>query len=254
MRLRISIAALAAVCAALALPAVAPAEDGPAAGPVTIGLEVKAVDPASRTVQGILHCVRPELAGRPTSFHVADGVELADLAQGTVVGVQVQKGTPPEVLAVVPAPCSVQPGATGPADPGAAPQGPGDPKGDRQDGPDGGDGPPVLKGGFLNRVWKFVGEVDGYDSGKLSMTLDKILNLPRRFANQDDELVDQDTLVLVGSATRVYDKDGRARASDLENAEHVRVYGKLLRPAKWQKDEDGDPVPTIRAKKVYILD
>ena len=253
MRLRISIAALAAVCAALALPAVAPAEDGPAAGPVTIGLEVKAVDPASRTVQGVVHCVRPELAGRPASFHVADGVELADLQPGTVVGVQVQKSDPPQVLAVVPAPCSVQPGAPGrqqPGDPGAAPRGPGDgPK----DGPGGGD-LPSLKGGFLNRVWKFVGEVDGYDGGKLSMTLDKILNLPRRFANQDDELVDQDMLVLVGDATRVYDTDGRARAGDLDNAEHVRVAGKILRPSKWQDDEDGDPVPTIRAKKVYILD
>ena len=62
MRLRISIAALAAACAAaLALPAVAPAEDAPAAGTPTIGLEVKAVDPASRTVQGILHCVPPQI-------------------------------------------------------------------------------------------------------------------------------------------------------------------------------------------------
>jgi hypothetical protein len=28
----------------------------------------------------------------------------------------------------------------------------------------------------------------------------------------------------------------------------------VLPPAKWHKDEDGTEVPTIRAKKIYILD
>jgi hypothetical protein len=31
------------------------------------------------------------------------------------------------------------------------------------------------------------------------------------------------------------------------------VQGKMLAPSKWRKDEDGEPVPTIRAKKVFIL-
>ena len=28
--------------------------------------------------------------------------------------------------------------------------------------------------------------------------------------------------------------------------------GKLSPPSKWQKDEDGTPVPTIRARKIYL--
>lgn len=102
-------------------------------------------------------------------------------------------------------------------------------------------------------MWKFVGEADGYEDGKLSMTVGRILTLPRKFRDQDDELVDEDALVLVGKA-RVYDRRGnRVNKSELGDAENVRVHGKMLKPDKWQEDEDGEPVTTIRAKKIYIL-
>ena len=96
---------------------------------------------------------------------------------------------------------------------------------------------------FITRVWKFVGEVDYYEEGVLSMTMHKILNLPRKWRTQDDDLIDQDTTVLVGE---------RVERGALDAANDVRVHGKLLRPFRWHEDEDGEPVPTIRAKKVYI--
>jgi len=50
------------------------------------------------------------------------------------------------------------------------------------------------------------------DGGKLSMTLAKVLNVPKRFATQDDDRVlDEDAIVLVGATTKVFDKS-RARA------------------------------------------
>jgi hypothetical protein len=124
--------------------------------------------------------------------------------------------------------------------------------------PTGGSGgdcrPPSMDRGFMNRVWKFVGEVDSYDDGVLSITVGKILNLPKKFSDERSEIVDEDARVLVGSNVRVYDKDGkRTRASALEDAENVRVQGKMLATSKWTKDEDGQPVPTIRAKKVFIV-
>lgn len=105
---------------------------------------------------------------------------------------------------------------------------------------------------FISRVWKFVGEVDYYESGELSMTLGKILNLPRKFRAQDDELLDQDTTVLVSERVRVFRDGERVGRDALDTANDVRVHGKLLRPRLWRTDEDGSPVPTIRAKKVYI--
>jgi hypothetical protein len=101
-------------------------------------------------------------------------------------------------------------------------------------------------------VWKFVGEVDYYEEGVLSMTMHKILNLPRKWRTQDDELIDGDTTVLVSERVRVFQEGDRVGRDALEAANDVRVHGKLLRPYKWHEDEDGETVPTIRAKKVYI--
>ena len=105
---------------------------------------------------------------------------------------------------------------------------------------------------FISRVWKFVGEVDYYEEGVLSMTMHKILNLPRKWRTQDDELIDEDTTVLVSERVRVFQDGERVGRDALEAANDVRVHGKLLRPFKWHEDEDGETVPTIRAKKVYI--
>jgi hypothetical protein len=105
---------------------------------------------------------------------------------------------------------------------------------------------------FVTRVWKFVGEVDYYEAGELSITLGKILNLPRRWRAQDDDLLDQDTTVLVSNRVRVFKEGERVARDELDTANDVRVHGKLLRPLMWHADEDGSPVPTIRAKKVYI--
>jgi hypothetical protein len=105
---------------------------------------------------------------------------------------------------------------------------------------------------FITRVWKFVGEVDYYEEGVLSMTLGRILNLPRKWRTQDDELLDSDTTVLVSERVRVFQDGARVPRAELDNANDARVHGKLLRPLKWHVDEDGEQVPTIRAKKVYI--
>jgi hypothetical protein len=105
---------------------------------------------------------------------------------------------------------------------------------------------------FIRRVWKFVGEVDYYEEGVLSMTLHRILNLPRKWRTEDDEILDQDTTVLVSERVRVFQDEERVGRDALEAANDVRVHGKLMRPFNWLEDEDGETVPTIRAKKVYI--
>jgi hypothetical protein len=121
-------------------------------------------------------------------------------------------------------------------------------------------GPPSLMGAFLSRVWRFTAEADNYDAGSdtLSATISKVLNLPKRFGDQDDEIVDQDAHVLIGPQTKVFDAAGKRLAREslydgaLDNADSVLIAGKVLPPAKWQKDEDGQPVTTIRAKRVKI--
>jgi hypothetical protein len=114
---------------------------------------------------------------------------------------------------------------------------------------------PSFKASFLNRVWKFDGQVDAVDvsAHTLDMTMTGIENLPARFANQDDALLEQDTHVLFNDSTRVYGPDGKLVTQDyLPYAESIVVRGKLVAPRHWATDESGSPVPTLRAKRIYI--
>jgi hypothetical protein len=120
--------------------------------------------------------------------------------------------------------------------------------------------PRALMGGFLSRVWRFGADVDSYDAATntLNVTVSKILNLPKRFKAQDDSIVDQDADVVFAKTTKVFDADGKrirtesAYDAALDAAESVSVTGKITPQAKWNKDEDGTPVTTIRAKRVTI--
>lgn len=268
---RLSIALAIAVLSLVAMPAIGSAQ-GPPPGEL-IGLEVKSVDAAARTVTGVQHCVSPERAGQIATFALAPNIDINAYNPGQIIGAIIDGGV---IVGSDGPPCNVQPpppggnqkptppGNKGPQQGGPNQGGPnqggpnqGGPNNGQNNGPNGGDkggdkGEDLDKG-FLSRVWKFVGEVDGYDDGKLSITVGKILNLPKKFADEKDAVVDEDALVLVSNA-RIYDKNNKkAKKADLEDAENVRVQGKMLPEAKWQKDEDGTPVTTIRAKKIYIL-
>lgn len=143
--------------------------------------------------------------------------------------------------------------------PGEPPQqGPGGPP---EGGPQGHcGGAPRLNPSFLSRVWRLTAEADSYDTAGnvLNVTITKMLNVPRAFRSQDDEIVDQDAYVLFTAKTKVFDRNGRRlsreRAYDnaLDNADSVTIAGKLVKPSKWEKDEDDNPVTTIRAKRVTI--
>lgn len=119
---------------------------------------------------------------------------------------------------------------------------------------------PDLRPAFLHRVWRFSADVDAFDADAdvLNVTVTSILNLPKRFADQDDHVVDSDAYVVFRKTTRVYDSDGRRLAREasydvvLDAAETVRIVGKIIVPRHWELDDDGFPTPSLRAKRVYI--
>jgi hypothetical protein len=165
------------------------------------------------------------------------------------------------------APCALPPGTEPqPPQPGTGsgsfcpPTCPGPPApGTQPGGPGAGPGGPFMQG-FLSRVWRFTADADSYDaaSNTLNVTVTKILNLPKKFATQDDEIVDQDADVVFTSQTKVFDKDGKRLKAEsaydgaLDDADSISVVGKFVAKAKWDKDADGNPVTTIRAKRVTI--
>lgn len=260
------LAALAVAVAAMALPVSASAATN------TLALHVQSVSPDGSKVVGVLHCTSPEMAGKTVELAIGVTVPAGVLTPGGLYGIVVETSNqtitnlvqPPcqPELGPMPAPgteptpmpapgggCGAPPpgdaktaGATAPA------PGPGEPGGPGC-GPGGGD----FDRGFLNRVWKFEVEVDSLDGDELDVTLNKVLNLPKRFADQDDDLVDQAAIVLIGKKTKIVSDGKRVSRTVLDNSELVRVQGKLLPPKKWRKDEDDQETPTIRAKKIIIV-
>ena len=220
-----------------------------------LGLEVTAVDPATRTVQGIQHCTSPDRAGRPASFPVTPDIDFNQFQPAMMWGIAVDASG--VILSTGDMPCDAQPqaaqprpGAPVPPAGGPFPAGPGPAGAPNTPHAGAGADMPVFGRGFL--VWKFGVEIDDVDAGKLQVTIGKVLNLPKRMRAQDDALVDEAAIVVLSGGIRIYKNGKPARPGGLSDliGEAV-IHGKLLAPSKWEKDEDGDPVPTIRARKIY---
>lgn len=263
------LAALAVAVAAIALPVSASAATN------TLGMQVQSVAPDGTKVVGVLHCTSAEMAGKTVELTVGATVPAGVLSPGGFYGIVVETSSqtitnlvqppcqpqlgPMPAPGSEPAPITPMPppgGGCGGPPPGdaktanttAPATGPGEPGGPGC-GPGGGD----FERGFLNRVWKFEVEIDSLDADELDVTLNKVLNLTKRFADQDDDLVDQAAIVLIGKKTKIIEDGKRATRAELDNADLARVQGKLLPPKKWRKDEDDQETPTIRAKKVIIV-
>lgn len=111
------------------------------------------------------------------------------------------------------------------------------------------------KKGFLNKVWRFVVEPDSRKGDTLYGTMVKIDNLPKQFADQDDEIVDQDVQVTFKSTTDAFE-DQHGDPIDMKalaKADRVWVKAKLAPPEAWQNDEDNRPVPTLRGRRAAII-
>jgi hypothetical protein len=103
-------------------------------------------------------------------------------------------------------------------------------------------------------VLVFRATADGFAAGRLAVTLSDVGGVSKKLrADVRDALDDQDGIVLVSTTIKVRDSKGRKlELSALDDADTVTIRGKLLRPSRWRADEDGNKVPTIRAKRIVV--
>ena len=264
---------LAAIGAAVTLAAVLAPSASAHDSTFAVGFVTQSVDADERTVTGSLHCV-DGLENKVVTLRFDSGLEAEQFVPGAPAGLAVRRDDKRVVEVLDAPPCDI--GAADDGTVAAEPKPVSDDDDDRVRG-DGGFGKEkVVKGsdetedetdeprkvypsfarGFLNRVWRIGGQADGYEAGVLSMTIGKVFSLPRRWRKFGRGLVDSDARVLVAPSVKVFDGrkavPERREAEILADADRVRVQGKLLPAAKWLEDEDGEPVPTIRAKRVYV--
>jgi hypothetical protein len=114
---------------------------------------------------------------------------------------------------------------------------------------------PALPKLFLSRVYSFAADADGYAGGELAITIHRIDGLSKAIRGAVNEAVDeQDGLALCGKFCRVVNRKGkRLKPKALNHADRVVIKGKMLASSAWHQDEDGNPVPTVRAKRIVVV-
>lgn len=87
----------------------------------------------------------------------------------------------------------------------------------------------------------------------LEIDVTKLLNPPKRFKDEGDEVADQGALLIVDPKVKITKGGKRISFDQIDEDDNLRVMGKFVKPGKWLKDEDDEPTPTLRAKRIEVL-
>jgi hypothetical protein len=123
----------------------------------------------------------------------------------------------------------------------------------------GGDsGPPRFSAGFFARRITMEASTDGLTDGTLPISIETVCGLPRAYEKQGAQLPGTDGVATITTRTSVWMGSTRLTADrkfvELESADTVRLRVRLLPPASWKADEDGNQVPTFSTSRAVITD
>jgi hypothetical protein len=87
----------------------------------------------------------------------------------------------------------------------------------------------------------------------IEVDVNKLLNPPKKFRDEGDDIADQGALLIVDSKVKITKGGKRISLGDIEADDNLKVSGKFVKPGKWLKDEDDEPTPTLRAKRIEVV-
>ena len=121
------------------------------------------------------------------------------------------------------------------------------------------DPPPVFSDAFYAITTTISASADGLTGTDLPISIEDVCDVPQSLATEAAQLVGGDGVALITPATQVFDATGvqltgAAATTAVGEADTVVLKAQLLRPAAWQQDEDGNPVPTFSVSRADITD
>jgi len=165
------------------------------------------------------------------------------------------------------------PGAPGPRAPGTGPPGPGAPGtglGCATPPEDArlsvgapaqaaGDPPPAFSDALYATTVTLNVSADELVGDQLPISIEEVCDVPSALLGEAAQLIGGAGVALIGPTTQVFDAAGQqltgdAAATALLDADSLSLKAQLLRPAQWQVDEDGEPVPTFATSRADITD
>jgi hypothetical protein len=118
--------------------------------------------------------------------------------------------------------------------------------------------PPKFTAAFYRRLFLLNVSLDGADGSELPISIEEVCSVPKRLKKQAVQLAGGDGVALLLARTSVWQGNtqlmGDAAATAVDGADTAILRVRLVRPAKWREDEDGNPVPTFRTGRIEITD
>ena len=120
------------------------------------------------------------------------------------------------------------------------------------------DAPPNFSAAFYKHSFVLDASLDGMEGRELPLSIEAVCGIPRRRAKEAVQLVGADGIALLLDKTTVWlDRKrlrGEAATTALDGADTASLRVRLAGQRSWQKDDEGNPVPTFRARRIRITD
>src|SRR4051795_4845065 len=120
------------------------------------------------------------------------------------------------------------------------------------------DGPPKFSGWFYKHSIVLDASLDGVNGKELPVSIEEVCGIPRKRAKQAAQLAGTDGIALLLGKTTIWQDGkrlrGEAASTALDGADTASLRVRLTRTRSWHKDEDGNPVPTFRTRRIRITD
>jgi hypothetical protein len=117
---------------------------------------------------------------------------------------------------------------------------------------------PKFTAAFYRRLLLLDVSLDGADGNELPISIEAVCSVPKRLKKQAAQLAGGDGVALLLARTTVWQGNtqltGEAATTAVDGADTAILRVRLIRPAKWREDEDGNPVPTFRTGRIEVTD
>jgi hypothetical protein len=117
---------------------------------------------------------------------------------------------------------------------------------------------PEFTAAFYKRLLLLDVSLDGADGSELPISIEEVCAVPKRLKKQAAQLAGGDGVALLLARTSVWQDNtqltGDAIAPAIDGADTAILRVRLIPPAKWREDEDGNRVPTFRTGRIEVTD
>jgi Ca2+-binding RTX toxin-like protein len=122
-----------------------------------------------------------------------------------------------------------------------------------------GDAPPTFSDAFYATTITLNVSADEIVGDQLPISIEEVCDVPNALLGEAAQLIGGEGVALISPTTQVFDAAGQPLTGDaattaLLDADTLSLKAQLERPAQWQSDEDGEPVPTFATSRADITD